>query len=146
MSEKLIQKTKVSEVEIMKVNEELRTASGWAWTSETRADFDSPWEIYIDLQNDYIPEDVSEKAAKGYAEGDRVAKDMHQGEPIGQVIHTFPLTKANAEAMGIQSTKSGVMVTMRIDDDDVWEQVKSGERRAFSLGGAASYERVEDDE
>ena len=143
MSKKLIQKTKTIEVPICKLDEEKRLAFGWAFTSKTREDYESDWVPYIDLQDDEIPEDVALDAAKGFAEGPRVAKDMHQGDQIGEVIFVFPLTEENAEAMDVQATKSGVMVGMRVDDDEVWEMFKSGERRAFSIGGMASSERVE---
>ena len=143
MSKKLVQKTKTMEVQVCKLNEELRVAYGWAFTSKTREDYESDWVPYIDLQNDEIPEDVAELAAKGFAESSRVAKEMHQGDQIGEVIFVFPLTEENAEAMDIQATKSGVMVGMRVDDDEVWEKFTTGEYRAFSIGGMASSERVE---
>ena len=65
----------------------------------------------------------------------RTAKALHEGGKIGEVIHSFPLTKALGEALGVHSALEGWIVAMKVHDDSVWSRVKSGELAAFSIGG-----------
>ena len=76
------------------------------------------------------------KAATEFMEDARIAKAMHDGDQVGEVIHSLPLTKELGESLGVQSDREGWIVAMRIHDDEVWKRVKSGELKAFSIGGS----------
>ena len=72
----------------------------------------------------------------------RVGKTMHEGEATGMVLHSLPVTKEICDALGIQSDNEGWIVAYKVYDDDVWKRVKSGELRAFSIGGRAMKEEI----
>jgi phage head maturation protease len=72
----------------------------------------------------------------------RTAKRMHSGESIGEVIHSMPLTNDVAKALGIQSDREGWIIAIRVNDEQVWKDVKSGKLSAFSIGGRAMKEMV----
>jgi hypothetical protein len=72
----------------------------------------------------------------------RLAKSMHAGEGIGEVLHSFPLTAELAKSLGIECANEGWIVGVKVHDDDVWRQVKDGTLKAFSIGGNAKREEI----
>ena len=95
-------------------------------------------EPYIDLQNEYIPENVVLDASTEFMESDsRPALAMHEGEPIGKVIHGFPLLGDIAKSMGIKTERTGFIVGVKIENDEVLKKYRNGEYTGFSLGGRA---------
>jgi hypothetical protein len=78
-----------------------------------------------------------EKAATDFMLNARQAKEMHRGEQIGEVVHSMPLTSEIAKALGIEMSREGWAIAMKIHDDGVWERIKSGKLKAFSIGGHA---------
>ena len=114
---------------IIKINDEERIV--WGWASVVSVD----GKPMVDLQGDIISPEVMTKAADRFMLDVRVAKAMHDGAQIGEVIHSFPLTKALGEALGVHSALEGWIVAMKVHDDGVWNRVKSGELAAFSIGG-----------
>lgn len=116
-------------VDVVKFDEELGIVFGYAIVCDVGD------EIYIDTQNDHIPEDTMLKATSVFMQGDRPALDMHQGSAIGQIVYGFPLTDDIAKALDIQISQTGFIVGMRVDDEDVLEKFKMGEYSGFSIGG-----------
>lgn len=114
---------------IIKINDEARIVWGWASVVSVAG------EPMVDRQGDIISPEVMTKAADRFMEDVRVAKAMHEGAQIGEVIHSFPLTKELGEALGVHSALEGWIVAMKVHDDSVWNRVKSGELAAFSIGG-----------
>lgn len=116
---------------VLKVDTDQRIVWGWASVISENG------EPIFDTQGDSIPPDVLTKAANEFMMDARIAKAMHAGEQVGEVIHSLPLTKELGDALGIQSAREGWVIAMKINDDATWEKVKSGEFRAFSIGGEA---------
>lgn len=114
---------------ILKADEEERIVYGWASISTVNG------EAVIDKQGDVIRPETMEKAATRFMQSQRMAKAMHEGGQIGEVIHSFPLTKALGQLLGVYSPIEGWIVAMKIHDDAIWKRVKSGELKAFSIGG-----------
>lgn len=114
---------------IIKIDDEARIV--WGWASVVSID----GKPMIDRQGDIISAEVMTKAADNFMADVRTAKAMHEGGKIGEVIHSFPLTKALGEALGVHSALEGWIVAMKVHDDSVWSRVKSGELAAFSIGG-----------
>lgn len=114
---------------ILKLDDEARIV--WGWASVVSID----GKPMVDRQGDIISAEVMTKAADNFMADVRTAKAMHEGGKIGEVIHSFPLTKALGEALGVYSALEGWVVAMKVHDDDVWNRVKSGELAAFSIGG-----------
>lgn len=123
------------EVTLVKFDDEQRIVYGWA---SVISEDGIPVK---DRQGDIIMADTLEKAATEFMTYVRVGKEMHEGNQVGQFIHSLPLTKDLAEALGIQSNREGWIVAMKVHDDEVWKRVKSGELPAFSIGGRA--QRIE---
>jgi cation transport regulator ChaB len=130
--------TKVSvEGQIVKQLDEERLAFGWAYVSTVNG------EISLDHSEEFIRPDQIAKAATNFMLSMRTAKTMHSGDKIGEVVHSMPLTNEIAKALGIQSDREGWMIAIRINDDQVWKDVKSGKLSSFSIGGRALKEYAE---
>ena len=129
--------TKVSvEGQIVKQLDEERLAFGWAYVSTVNG------EISLDHSEEFIRPDQIAKAATNFMLSMRTAKAMHSGGKIGEVVHSMPLTNEIAKALGIQSGREGWLVAIKVYDDQVWQDVKSGKLAAFSIGGRALKEMV----
>ena len=124
------------EGQILKVDEEQRIIYGWASVATVKG------EALVDRQGDIIEMSTLEKAVNEFMEHVRVGKTMHVGEQTGVVIHSMPLSKEICSALGVQSDQEGWVVGYKVYDDNVWNMVKSGELRAFSIGGRAVKEEV----
>lgn len=121
--------------EILKVDSELGLVIGWAIVSSVGG------QPYFDLQGDHIPDDAMLKAAADFMQNSRVAGHMHKVEERGSVVFAFPMTSDIAEAFGIQTPKTGLMIAMK-PDQEMFDKFKSGELTGFSIGG----KRGEDEE
>lgn len=121
--------------EVAKVDSKLGLVFGWAIVCKVDG------EPYFDLQKDHIPEDAMLEAAADFMRSSRVAKEMHTGEQIGDVVFAFPLTTETAAAMDIATKYTGLMVAMA-PSPDVLAKFESGEYTGFSIGG----QRLEDED
>lgn len=121
---------------IIKLDDEARIV--WGWASVVSID----GKPLIDRQGDIIAPEVMTKAADSFMADVRTAKAMHAGGKIGEVIHSFPLTKELGAALGVHSALEGWIVAMKVHDDGVWNRVKSGELSAFSIGGVGNRNAV----
>lgn len=119
------------EGQILKVDDEQRIIYGWASVATEKG------KPVVDLQGDVIHMSTLEKACNEFMEHVRVGKTMHVGDQTGVVIHSMPVSNDIAKALGIQSDREGWIVGYKVYDDAVWNMVKSGELRAFSIGGRA---------
>jgi hypothetical protein len=116
-------------IKVEKVDEALGVVFGFAMVSTVDG------EPFYDSQGDYIPEDAMMKASLRFMEGDRVAKAMHQGEPIGQIVFAFPLTTEVAKMLEIQSSRTGLLIGMK-PEEDVLKKFADGVFTGFSIGGS----------
>ncbi len=99
-------------------------------------------EPYFDLQGDHVPDESMMKAALDFMKNSQVAKEMHTGEQMGTVVFAWPMTADVAEAFGIVTKRTGLMIAMCPDDKDILEKYQLGLLTGFSIGG----ERIEDEE
>ena len=97
---------------------------------------------YYDVQGDHIPESSMLAAATDFMKNSRVAKEMHDGDPVGDIVFAWPLTSDIAKAFGIETKKTGLMIAMKPSSDALLEKFRSGEFTGFSIGGF----RVEDED
>jgi len=137
-SESVSSLTKEVQIEgqILKQMDEERLAFGWAYVSTVKG------ELSLDHSGEFIRPDQIAKAATNFMLSMRTAKAMHSGGKIGEVVHSMPLTNDIAKALGIQSDREGWVVAIKVYDDQVWQDVKSGKLAAFSIGGRALKEMV----
>lgn len=124
----------MADYEVLKVDEEQKILFGWA--SVTKVDD----EYLVDRHGDVIRTETLHKAVNEFMEGVRVGKLMHQGEQIGQIIHSFPVSQDIAKALGLETNKEGWIVGYKVYDEEIWKDVKSGKYGAFSIGGSAHKE------
>lgn len=124
------------EGQILKQMDEERLAFGWAYVSTVKG------EVSLDHSGEFIRPDQIAKAATNFMLSMRTAKAMHTGDKIGEVVHSMPLTNDIAKALGIQSDREGWVIALKVYDDQVWQDVKSGKLAAFSIGGRALKEMV----
>ena len=96
-----------------------------------------------DWQGDVIGMDELRKAAHGYVTRARVAKAMHQGDQVGQVVESVIIDDAFAKAHGITHDKRGWWIGMQVHDASVQKRVASGELKAFSIGGKGKRKKME---
>lgn len=120
---------------ICKVDESLGLVMGWGIICKENG------EDYFDLQGDHIPENSMLKAALDFMENSQVAKEMHDGDPIGSVVFAMPITGDIAKAFGLLTHTTGLMIAIRPNDDEMLEKFKKGELTGFSIGGI----RLEDE-
>ena len=96
---------------------------------------------YVDLQEDHVGHATMLKAATAFADGARIAKDMHEGGPAGTVLFVWPLTPEIAKSFDIVTKRTGLMVGMR-PTTEVLAKFRSGEYTGFSIGGRGKRRRV----
>lgn len=97
---------------------------------------------YFDCQGDHIPESSMLKAAVDFMANSQVALEMHDGEQAGTVLFAWPMTAEIAKAFDITTKRTGLMIAMKPNSDELLEKFRSGEFTGFSIGG----ERLEDEE
>lgn len=126
------------EAKIVKVDEDQRLVFGWASVITEK---NKP---VIDTQGDIIEPAVLLEATTEFMEDVRTGKKMHKGNRIGMVVHSFPLTAEISKSLGIDlKGREGWIVGMKVEDDKTWELVKSGDLKAFSIGGKAIREEID---
>ena len=114
-----------------------RFVRGWA---NVVSDNGSP---VTDHQGDRITIDELRKAAHKFVCDARVAKAMHTGSAVGEVVESVIIDDAFAKATGMADGKRGWWIGMEITDPGVQEKVRKGVYRAFSIGGRGRRTKVE---
>lgn len=100
---------------------------------------------YVDLHDDFVPDESVLAGAVSLADGARVAKEMHQGEPVGTVLFVWPHTADIAKAVGLEGSRTGLLIGMR-PRADVLAKFQSGEYTGFSIGGSGRRTLVEEED
>lgn len=96
-----------------------------------------------DHQGDIIAIDDIRKAAHQFISDARVAKAMHAGQPVGEVVESVIIDDDFARALGVTDERRGWWIGMAIHDRDIQEGVRKGKLRAFSIGGRGRRSPVE---
>lgn len=120
-------------IDITKATDE-GLVSGWANVS-IKADGTAP----IDWQEDCIRPEVLERAAANFMMDYRGSGVMHAGGLKGVVVESIVFTKEKQAAMGIPEgiVPTGWFVTIKLTDPEVFNLVKRGVYRMFSIQGKA---------
>lgn len=131
--------------EVLKVDEDLGLVIGWAIVSKVD---DEP---YFDLQGDHITEKAMLEAATDFMLHSRMAAEMHKNEDgdeevekaeeRGSVVFAWPMTTEIAEAFGIVTKQTGLMVAMK-PDAEMLKRFRDGELTGFSIGGTRGEDEV----
>ena len=126
----------VWEGQFSKVDEDKRQVFGWC--SITKVD----GQPVVDRQGDYIPLDEVEKSAYDYVVKSRKGGDMHKREgelPLhaSDMIESFVVTPDKLEQMGLEkdALPHGWWIGFKVNNDNLWEEVKKGDKLHFSIHG-----------
>ncbi len=115
---------------ICKVDDEMGVVFGWAIVCKVDG------EPYFDTQDDHITEEAMLKASLDFILSGADGKEMHKGDPDGEMIYRFPLTDQIKKAMGIESKLSGLIVGYKPNSPEILEKFRDGTYTGFSIGGA----------
>lgn len=96
-----------------------------------------------DHQGDIIAIDDIRKAAHKYICDARVAKAMHTGQQVGEVVESVIIDDEFAKALGVTDQRRGWWIGMEIHHPDIQADVRKGKLRAFSIGGRGKRTPVE---
>lgn len=96
----------------------------------------------VDAQDDVIGETTLVKAVHEFVLDSRAGKLMHKGRRVADIVESVVFTRDVQNALGIDLGKVGWFGAMKFRDDEVWAKVKSGELRAFSIGGVGQRRMV----
>lgn len=93
----------------------------------------------VDAHGDIISSSELEKAAYDFVLHSRAGHEMHQTKTVGRLIESIVFTKEKLKALGLpeDSLRNSWWVGFKIDDEEVWQKIKSGEYKMFSIGGKA---------
>lgn len=120
--------------DITKSKDDEQLVSGWASVA-VNADGSLP----LDWQDDIIDIKTLESAAINFMLDYRESGVMHTGPSLGTVVESIVLTKEKQEALNIPEgyVAEGWFITVKVHDKALFEAVKAGKYKMFSIQGAA---------
>lgn len=126
---------------LTKSDEEERLVFGWASVAQ-RTD----GETVVDWQDDIVDISELEQAAYDFVQFYREGSEMHErgGFDVAVVVESMVFTPEKMALLNITegTIPCGWWVGFRVTDDEVWEKVKDGTYRMFSIEGQAVREKV----
>lgn len=120
--------------DIHKAREDEGLVSGWANVA-----INKDGSLPLDWQDDIIAPATLEKAAIQFMLDYRDSGEMHRGDSKGTIVESIVLTKEKQAALGIPEgvVPEGWFITVKVHDPEVFEKVKNGTYRMFSIQGSA---------
>lgn len=120
--------------DIYKAREDEGLVSGWANVA-----INKDGSVPLDWQDDVIAPETLEKAAIGFMLDYRGSGEMHRGDSKGTVVESIVFTKEKQQALGIPEgiVPEGWFITVKVHDPEVFEKVKDGTYKMFSIQGTA---------
>jgi hypothetical protein len=123
--------------EFEKSDSEGRFVRGWASVVSVAG------EPVVDWQGDVTTIEEVRKAAHEFVTNARVAKAMHQGSPVGEVVESVIVDDEFAKAIGATTDKRGWWIGMAIHSEAIRKRVQSRELKSFSIGGRGKRTKME---
>lgn len=120
--------------DISKSVEDKMLVSGWANVA-----VNANGSIPLDWQGDVIAPEELEKAAIGFMLDYGESGEMHKGDSKGTVVESIVFTKDKQESLGIPegTVPEGWFITVKVKDNDVFQKVKEGKYKMFSIQGTS---------
>lgn len=126
--------------DVKKTDNEQHLVFGWA-----NVTVDTDGKQVEDWQEDIIDTEELEKAAYLYVEWYREGGEKHERGRTAIMIESMMFTKEKMPLLGLQedALPEGWWIGFKVLDMDVWEKVKDGTYKMFSIEGSADREEVE---
>ena len=124
--------------EFQKADATGRFVRGWALVAEMDGN------PIIDWQGDRVSMTDLRKAAHMFITDARVAKAMHDGDQIGEVVESVIVDDEFVKSLGVTDTRRGWFIGMRIDNEAVQKRIRTGELKMFSIGGRGTRLKLKD--
>ena len=137
-----------SQFQIAKQNTEKQQVFGWALVShswDVGTDGEPMLKQLVDHQGDMVEEDALEQMAYTFVMKYREAGELHERGDCGTCIESVALTLEKQKAMGIKEgvCPVGWWLGFQITDNAVWEGIKNGTYKDFSIEGSGVRQEVE---
>lgn len=140
MADGTAQEAFTSRVAIEKTVDDKRLVFGWLYTCRK-----ANGEQVVDHSGEIVEIDDLEEATYNFVLDARVAGVMHEAakakvpRSIGRLVESVVFTAEKRAAMGIPEgiLPDATWCGFKIDDDNTWARVKSGELKMLSFGGTA---------
>ena len=92
----------------------------------------------VDSQGDVIDIYELERAAYEYILNAGETGEMHENFGIGKIVESIVFTPEKLSALNLEGKlPSGWWIGMKITDEGIWEKIKNGAYKMFSIGGRA---------
>ena len=119
---------------VTKSFDEQQLVSGWANVA-----VNANGSLPLDWQDDVISPQVLEKAAINFMKDYRGSGVMHEGIVQGVVVESIVFTIDKQKALGIPEgvVPQGWFITVQVADKELFEKVKDGTYKMFSIQGMA---------
>jgi uracil-DNA glycosylase family 4 len=88
----------------------------------------------VDAQNDTIGPEEIERAAHVYLQDSRIIGNSHKAKARATVVESY-IAPIDFTLGGQKVTKGTWIMTVKINDDKLWQEVKDGKFNGFSIGG-----------
>lgn len=125
--------TVTADIPILKVDEEQRVVTGVVYEPNVP-----------DSQGDFMEADVIEKTAYAFMENHQNIDIKHNFKTNNQIKVIESYIAKNEETIGNKKVQPGTWVmSVKVNDDTVWEGVKKGDFNGFSMGGTGVKEEVQ---
>ena len=106
----------------------------WGWASVATVD----GKAVVDKQDDVIEPGELRKAAHDFVMAGRPLGNMHTDVGVGRIFESVMFDNDLQKTLGIDLGMEGWFVGFKVDDDGLWDKIKSGEQPEFSIGGRAT--------
>lgn len=99
-----------------------------------------------DTDGNYMTEEEITKAAHWFAKNGNKVDLQHSFEPLdGAVVVESSVTKCDMELEGQMIKKGTWLMTVEIQDEDIFQAIEKGEITGFSMGGSGVYSEIDVD-
>ena len=130
--------TKV-QVPITKIYTDRQLVFGWASIIEN-----ADGTVVTDFDNDIIDQLELENAVYMYVRDSGIATEGHEYYYAGRLVESIVFTKEKMECMGIPAgtLPIGWWIGIYVYDKMLWNDIKNGKYKMFSIGARATREEV----
>lgn len=119
---------------LLKFDDEKHIAFGWGYVAK-----DASGRQIVDFSGDIVKEaGYLENAAYDFVVRSRNGDAHHNSKPIATMVESVVFTPEKLRAMNVPEgvlPSAGWWTGMKVLDPDVWQDVRAGKLKAFSVGG-----------